>query len=93
LRVLIATGVLIGGLSIVSVAYAAIVPLELSPPSISGSAQQGQTVSCSTGTWLNSPSSYAYSWQRDATTAIGDTASTYTLTAADVNHAITARGG
>jgi hypothetical protein len=66
-----------------------LVPISTSPPTISGSAQQGQTVTCSKGSWTNSPTSYTYSWQRNVATPIGTGANTYTLTAADVNQAIT----
>jgi hypothetical protein len=65
-----------------------LVPLDLAPPAISGAAVEGQTVTCLPGAWLNSPTSYAYSWQRNVTTTIG-TSNTYTLTAADVAQAIT----
>ncbi len=89
LRLLVILGVVVGSLAAVQAASAALLPLEVSPPSISGSAEQGQTVSCSSGSWLNSPSSYSYNWQRDATTSIGGSSNSYTLTAADVNHLIT----
>jgi hypothetical protein len=64
-------------------------PVNVTPPSISGSAVQGQTVTCSAGTWQPAPTGYSYSWQRNATTAIGGTSNAYTLTAADVNQVIT----
>jgi hypothetical protein len=64
-------------------------PLNVTPPSISGSVVQGQTVTCSPGTWQPAPTGYSYSWQRNATTTIGGTGDTYTLTLADVNQAIT----
>lgn len=66
-----------------------IVPFEVSPPVISGTAEQGQTVSCSSGSWLGSPTGYAYSWQRDGSNIASETSTNYTLAAADVNHAIT----
>ena len=53
------------------------------PPAISGSAVQGQTLDCSTGTWLNNPTGYSYSWERDAVTPIGS-GNSYTVTASDV---------
>jgi hypothetical protein len=68
---------------------AGLVPIDVVPPLISGSAQEGQTVTCSAGIWLNSPTRYSYSWQRDATTIAGQTGSSYTITGDDVNHAIT----
>jgi thermitase len=65
-------------------------PTDITPPSISGNAQTGQTLSASPGTWSESPSSYAYQWQRcDATGAncaaiAGATAQTYALGASDL---------
>ena len=32
-------------------------------PAITGVAQQGQTLTASTGTWSNSPTSYTYQWE------------------------------
>src|SRR5207253_3149270 len=65
-------------------------PANTSPPTISGTAQQGQTLTASNGSWTNSPSSYAYQWQRcdsagaNCTAIAGATAQTYTVAAADV---------
>ena len=59
-------------------------------PVVSGSAQQGQTLTSSTGTWSGSPTSYAYQWRRCNTSGgacvdIGSaSASTYVAQAADV---------
>jgi hypothetical protein len=39
-------------------------PVNTVLPVISGSAQQGQTLSASTGSWSNGPTSYAYQWTR-----------------------------
>jgi len=66
-------------------------PLDVLPPSISGSPQQGQTVSCSTGTWLGSPTSYAYAWQRGIAGIGGAATNQYVLSAADVGQLITCR--
>lgn len=59
-------------------------------PTISGTTTFGQVLTTTTGTWSNSPSSYAYLWSRAATSGgsytniSGATSSTYTLVAADV---------
>jgi hypothetical protein len=60
-------------------------------PSISGTPQSGQTLTCNAGTWTGSPTSYAYQWLRDGGAIGGATAATYGLTDADVGHAITCR--
>ena len=39
------------------------VPGALSPPSISGNASQGQTLTESHGSWSNSPTGYSYQWE------------------------------
>jgi hypothetical protein len=52
-------------------------------PAITGTPTVGQVQTCSSGTWLNSPT-YAYQWRRKAAANIpGATAATYTLVAAD----------
>jgi subtilisin family serine protease len=66
-------------------------PVNMGLPVASGSAQQGSTLSASTGSWQNAPASYAYQWLRcDSTGATcgsiaGATQSTYQLGAADVD--------
>jgi len=67
------------------------VPVIVTPPAISGNPVQGQQVSCSSGSWTNSPASYAYTWQRDGANIGGATSSDYTIVAADVNHQLTCR--
>jgi hypothetical protein len=39
-------------------------PENSSRPTITGTPQQGQTLTASTGTWTNEPTSYTYQWQR-----------------------------
>jgi O-glycosyl hydrolase len=68
------------------------VPVNVSPPSITGSAVQGKELSESHGTWTNEPTSYGYQWERCSSagtecTAIAEaTSSTYKPTHADVGH-------
>jgi hypothetical protein len=69
---------------------AVITPANTAVPTISGTTTFGETLTSTTGTWSNSPSSYAYQWSRSATSGgsytniSGATISTYNLVAADV---------
>lgn len=56
-------------------------------PAITGTAQEGQTLTCSTGTWSGSPT-YAYQWKRNGNNIGSATNSTYTLVTADVGQSI-----
>ena len=64
-------------------------PVNTVAPAITGTAQVGKTLNCSTGTWEGEPESYAYQWQRSATgeggwsDIGGATASSYKATAED----------
>jgi hypothetical protein len=66
-------------------------PVNTGPPSISGTPQQGQTLSAANGGWSPAAASYTYQWQRSAdagntwTSVGGATASTYTPGTADLN--------
>jgi acid phosphatase len=70
------------------------VPVNTSPPTISGTAQQGQTLTESHGSWTNEPTSYTYQWQQCDSSGgtchaiVGATSQTYLLGAADVGHTI-----
>jgi subtilisin family serine protease len=75
----------------------------VTPPSITGSGVQGQTLTATTGDWTGSPTAYAYQWRRcdssgsNCTNIPGATSQTYLLTAADVGAtmqvAVTATSG
>tara|TARA_R110002050_G_scaffold267604_1_gene409323 strand:- start:2985 stop:4643 length:1659 start_codon:yes stop_codon:yes gene_type:complete len=59
-------------------------PLSLTDPVASGTAQVGQTLSTTDGTWQGIATiTFAYQWRRDAVNISGATSSTYTLVAAD----------
>ncbi|HLH14728.1 MAG TPA: hypothetical protein VKV16_08045, partial [Solirubrobacteraceae bacterium] len=73
----------------------ALPPSDATPPSISGVAQEGQTLTAGEGTWDGTPPlTYSYQWQQcDSTGAScvaieGATEATLTLAAAQVGHTI-----
>jgi hypothetical protein len=58
-------------------------------PAVTGTATVGQTLSCTTGTWLgNTGNTYTYQWRRGGTNISGATASTYLLVSADAGQII-----
>ena len=73
-------------------ATTAAAPQSNSPPTISGQAREGRTVTALNGNWGNSPTSFSYQWQQcDASGAncnsiVGATSKTYTVVAGDVDH-------
>ena len=72
-------------------AIAAVIPVNTAPPAITGVAQVGQTLSATTGTWINTPVSFTYQWQREGVNIPGATSSTYTLVTADLGALITVK--
>jgi hypothetical protein len=75
-----------GATPAVSVAGA---PASTAPPTISGTAAQGQTLTAAAGTWSGEPTALAYQWRRCTAKGTGcldvdgATDSTYAVTAAD----------
>jgi len=63
-------------------------PVNQTRPVISGTAAVGNVLSCSQGTWTNSPTGFTYAWIRDSSTVVGS-ASSYTVQAADAGHVLT----
>jgi surface protein len=64
-------------------------PVHTVAPVISGTTTLGSTLTSTTGTWTNSPTSYAYQWRRNGTPIPSATASTYVLVSADSAAGIT----
>lgn len=59
------------------------------PPTITGTPTEGQTLTASNGTWSATPDSFSYQWKRGGTNISAATASTYLLAPADVGATIT----
>ena len=67
-------------------------PTNTVAPEVTGTAERGEVLTCSTGTWTGTGTiTYAYQWLRDGVEIAGATASTYTLVAADDNANIRCR--
>ena len=61
-------------------------------PFITGTAAQGNVLTCSDGVWIPQPISITRQWIRDANTVIAAaTGSTYVLAAADATHTVKCR--
>lgn len=59
-------------------------PVNTVAPLVSGTPNVGLTLSTTNGTWTNSPTGYAYQWQRDGVDIGGANANTYTQVSADI---------
>ncbi len=69
-------------------------PANTSPPTISGSAEEGQRLTGNAGTWTNNPTAFDYFWSRCDRTGnncadiSGANQTTYTLSSADVGNTV-----
>ena len=78
-------------------AATAAVPVNTSPPTISGTAQVGQTLTAGNGTWSNAPTSFAYQWLRcngggnSCDNVANATQQTHTLVVADAGSTMRVR--
>jgi hypothetical protein len=80
-----------GTLSGVNAALTVPLPVNTALPGLGGTAQIGQKLTESHGTWTNSPTSYSYQWEDCSSTCsaiAGATSQSYTVTAADAGYAI-----
>lgn len=64
-------------------------PVNTVAPAISGIETEGETLTCSTGTWTGPGISYSYQWERSGTPIGGATNNTYVLQTADVGETLT----
>jgi hypothetical protein len=58
------------------------------PPAISGTPSPGDSLSCSNGTWAQTPTAYTYQWLRDGQPVSGATNAVYPVTSADSGHTL-----
>lgn len=65
-------------------------PVNTALPTITGTAQVGETLTATTGTWTGSPApEFAYTWEADGTAIEGATSDTYVIQADDLGKVIT----
>jgi hypothetical protein len=73
-----------------------VAPVNLLPPTVSGTTAQGQTLSTTTGTWSDTSGTFTYAWQdcdsagANCAAISGATGKSYSLRAADVGHTLRA---
>jgi len=65
-------------------------PSNTGAPSIPATGHPGDVVTCDPGTWTGAPT-FTISWTRDGAPIAGESASTYTLTTADIGHELRCR--
>ena len=79
---------------VVSAAATPAAPTNTAVPAVSGTAQQGDTLTTSNGSWSGSPTGYAYAWEdcntsgASCTSISGATSSSYTLASSDLGDTI-----
>jgi molybdopterin-binding protein len=65
-------------------------PANTAPPTISGTAAVGDTLTCSPGSWTGDPApTFTYAWLRDGTWITGAHESSYAAQATDEGHSVT----
>lgn len=61
-------------------------PINTAAPIIAGTPTVGQALTCSTGNWSGSPTSYQYAWTSEGTPIFGAASSTYLVSPSDIGH-------
>ena len=93
----LALGVLTAALFGTASAATQAAPTNTAPPTVTGTASVGQTLTAENGTWTNSPTAYQYQWLRCGATGEscvgvpGATQKTYLVVAADRGHTLRVR--
>ncbi len=83
---IVATAIALTGIQGAAPAWAA--PVTTATPTISGTAQVGQTLTADPGTWTPGDTTFSYQWKRGSTN-VGTDSATYVVAAADVGSTIT----
>jgi hypothetical protein len=63
-------------------------PVNTVAPVLTGTPAPGQTLTCSTGSWANNPTSFSYAWLRSGVPIAGQAGSSYVVQAADQGHTV-----
>lgn len=71
-----------------TVSGSASAPANTTAPALTGSSTVGSSLTCSQGTWSNTPTSYTYQWKRDNVAISGATTNTYLLVGADAGTSV-----
>lgn len=71
-------------------AHAGTIPRNTVAPAVTGTAQVGQTLAVSNGTWAGNAATYTRQWQKNGVNIAGATATTYVPVAGDVGGVIRA---
>lgn len=69
-------------------AHAASIPRNTAAPVVSGTAQVGQTLTTTNGTWAGNAPAFSYQWKRNGTVNVGTDQNTYVPVAGDVGFPI-----
>jgi hypothetical protein len=92
-----AAAVVVGSLTTFAGAATTVAPVNTTPPTVSGTAKVGETLTAGDGIWSNTPTSYAYQWLRcngggnSCANVANGTQKTYTLVGVDAGNTMRVR--
>lgn len=69
-------------------AHSGTIPRNTAAPVVSGTAQVGQTLTTTNGTWAGNTAAFSYQWKRGGTVNVGTNQNTYVCVAGDVGFPI-----